>query len=131
MKLQLDSYKLYIQGYGVSEIADKLNRRVSTVQRALKLVDEFVGLPVQPTFEEHVLYYCQECKPGQWCEVGKRLYYQGDYEPHKATNNVEGCAGYPSYYPYQCPGCAGMIDSLDHAKQQHTECADKLRAEAA
>lgn len=54
LDLQLDAYKLYIKGWGVSAIASKLNRKISTVQSALELTG-FVGLIVLPTFEEHLL----------------------------------------------------------------------------
>lgn len=125
--LQLQAYKLYIQAFSVSAIARKLHRPVSSVQRALGLVNEFVGLPtvrlIPLPLEDQVLL-CKTCSSGDFC-------YKHDLTQEKAEGVDVDRFVEQTEYPYECPGCAGMIDSDQHAKEQHTECGHKLRAEAA
>lgn len=125
LDLQLQAYKLYIQGNGVSAIARKLHKPVSTVQRALVLVDEFVGLPrrIPPPLEDQMLL-CKMCGSGAFC-------YKHDLTHEKAEGVDVDQFVEQTDYPYQCPGCAGMIDSDQHARAGHRECAYRVRAEAA
>lgn len=128
--LQLRVYDLHTQGLGVRAIARKLNRRASTIQRALQSIEVFAELREKDTYEQHVLYRCPQCRSGKLCKVGKRLSQRHDFTSSKSSKNVETCA-YESIYPFICDACGGAIFSPRQAIEQHRKCADKLLSEAA
>jgi len=129
LALQLEVWRLYVQGLGTRAIAKELKRPVTTIQRALQSLKKFYGLPARDTYEQHVLYRCPQCRSGKLCKVGRKLRDKHTFIPTKPTN-VETCAD-ESMYPFICCVCKSAIFSEQQAIQQHRQCGIKLRSEAA
>ncbi len=124
-RLQLAVFRLYVEGLSVRATARMLNKPHTTIQRALKLIDGFIGLPlrVRPAIAEQTLR-CETCRSGEFC-------YKHDLTQGRAEGVDVDWLVEQTEYPYDCPVCEGPIFYLDQALKEHSQCADKLRSEAA